>query len=208
VQRFFKEQFRDAESLMPNVREEFFANPTGSMVTVKCKPWHAGGRALLLGDAAHAIVPFFGQGMNCAFEDCTQLDEITGQEFDSTVSENGVRVWERVFKRFEEKRKVNADAIADLAVENFVEMRDLVAQSGFQLRKKVEQLLQQRFPDVFVPKYSMVTFHRIPYSVALTRGKVQDKILDEVCSPITSPAELDEGKAADLIRTRLTPLFS
>jgi kynurenine 3-monooxygenase len=206
VQRFFSEQFPDAAALMPHVREEFFRNPTGSMVTVKCSPWHAGGKALVLGDAAHAIVPFFGQGMNCAFEDCTYLDECIGRVVDPT-RQAGEESWRKVFEEFEQLRKVNADAIADLAVENFVEMRDLVAEPKFQLKKKIEQVLQQRFPDTFIPKYSMVTFHRVPYSVALARGRVQDGILDELCTSINSPEEADVKRAETLIQTKLTPLY-
>jgi kynurenine 3-monooxygenase len=206
VLRFFKEQFPDAFALMPHVHEEFFGNPTGSMVTVKCSPWHAGGKALLLGDAAHAIVPFFGQGMNCAFEDCTYLDECIGKAGDRP-QRTGEDYWKYVFEEFEQLRKANADAIADLAVENFVEMRDLVAQPKFQLKKKVEQVLQQRFPDTFIPKYSMVTFHRVPYSVALARGRVQDGILDELCTSINSPEEVDVKRAETLIQTKLIPLY-
>lgn len=206
VQRFFSEQFPDAFALMPHLREEFFRNPTGSMVTVRCSPWHAGEKALLLGDAAHAIVPFFGQGMNCAFEDCTYLDECIARAEDLTRGE-GEDSWRNVFEEFEQLRRINADAIADLAVENFVEMRDLVAQPGFQLKKRVEQALQQRFPDTFIPKYSMVTFHRVPYSVALARGKVQDGILAELSASIASPEEIDVKKAETLIQTKLTPLY-
>ena len=112
-----------------------------------------------------------------------------------------------MFDEFQQLRKVNTDAIANLAVENFVEMRDLVAQPKFQLKKKVEQVLQQRFPDTFIPKYSMVTFHRVPYSVALARGRVQDGILDELCTSINSPEDLDVKRAETLIQTKLIPLY-
>jgi kynurenine 3-monooxygenase len=206
VRRFFEDQFKDASALMPHLREEFFENPTGSMVTIKCSPWHVGGKALLLGDAAHAIVPFFGQGMNCAFEDCTYLDEWIGNAGDRAQRADEEH-WRYLFAEFEQLRKVNADAIADLAVENFVEMRDLVAQPTFQLKKKVEQVLQQRFPNTFIPKYSMVTFHRVPYSVALARGRVQDDILDELCTSISSPEKVDVKRAETLIQTKLTPLY-
>jgi kynurenine 3-monooxygenase len=207
VQMFFKEQFPDATALMPRLRDEFFSNPTGSMVTVKCTPWHAGGRALLLGDAAHAIVPFFGQGMNCAFEDCTCLNEIMGRETEERNSEGAERTWEPMFRQFEIERKVNADAIADLAVENFIEMRDLVAQPRFQLKKKVEQALHAKYPDAFIPKYSMVTFHRLPYAVALSKGKIQDRLLSELCDDIDRVEDLDWSKAERLIREQLsTPL--
>ena len=122
---------------MPDVGDNFFANPTGAMVTIKCAPWHVSGRVLLLGDAAHAIVPFFGQGINCGFEDCTCLLEL--------VDRHGPD-WKRVFTEFEEARKVNTDAIADLAVENFVEMRDRVADPRFLFRKKVELALEAKYP--------------------------------------------------------------
>ena len=131
------------------------------MVTIKCSPWHVDGKALLLGDAAHAIVPFFGQGMNCAFEDCTYFLEL----LDRYGSD-----WPALFSAFEKSRKADTDAIADLAIENFVEMRDRVADPRFLFRKKVELELEKKYPGRFVPKYAMVTFHRTPYSVAAQRG--------------------------------------
>jgi kynurenine 3-monooxygenase len=167
------------------------------MVTIKCSPWHAGGRVLLLGDAAHAIVPFFGQGINCGFEDCTILLEL--------LDRHGAD-WERVFSQFEQSRRANTDAIADLAVENFVEMRDRVADPHFLFRKKVELALEAKYPQLFVPKYSMVTFHRIPYSTALKRGRIQDAMLAELCQGIDRVENLDWAKADQLIRGRLTPL--
>ena len=196
VKRFFKTQFPDAYAVMPNLEENYAASPVGSMVTIKCTPWHAGGRFLLLGDAAHAIVPFFGQGLNCSFEDVTVLLEILDRR-DAD--------WPRVFAEFEQARKPNTDAIADLALENFVEMRDRVADPGFLLRKKVELLLEDRFPERFVPKYAMVTFHRVPYSVALSRGLVQNRILEQLCSGITRVEDVDLSMAAELIEP-LAPL--
>lgn len=197
VVEFFRSRFPDAVPLMPDLANNFFGNPTGAMVTVKCAPWHVEGRALLLGDAAHAIVPFFGQGINCGFEDCTVFLELLGQYGAD---------WARVFREFEIARKVNADAIADLAVENFVEMRDRVADPRFLLRKKVELALEARYPQLFVPKYAMVTFHRVPYSTALKRGQQQDRILSELCDGIESVESLDWAKAASLISSELTPL--
>ncbi len=199
VNTFFHEHFPDAIALMPDFIDQFFSNPTGAMVTVKCSPWHAGGKMALLGDAAHAIVPFFGQGMNCAFEDCTSLNEIMGKKLEVEKQEIGEEWWKSVFDEYERARKINTDAIADLAVENFVEMRDLVAHPKFLLKKKVEQALHQRFPEKFIPKYSMVTFHRIPYAVALSRGKVQERILDELCSTISTVDTLDWARAGQLI---------
>ena len=196
VIEFFESRFPDAALLMPNLAENFFANPTGTMVTIKCSPWHVEGHTLLLGDAAHAIVPFFGQGINCGFEDCTTLLGL--------LDRHGAD-WERVFHEFEAARKVNTDAIADMAVENFVEMRDRVADPGFLFRKKVELALEAKYPKLFVPKYAMVTFHRIPYATALQRGQVQDAMLTELCDGITRVEDLDWNKAEQLVRGKLTP---
>jgi kynurenine 3-monooxygenase len=197
VVEFFKSRFPDAVPLMPDLADNFFANPTGSMVTIKCSPWHVAGRALMLGDAAHAIVPFFGQGINCGFEDCTCLLEL--------IDRHGAD-WPRVFSEFEDARKLNTDAIADMAVENFVEMRDRVADPRFLLRKKVELALEAKYPQRFVPKYAMVTFHRIPYATALRRGRVQDRMLAKLCDPIERVEDLDWREADKLICSELTLL--
>jgi kynurenine 3-monooxygenase len=185
---------------MPSLLEDYFTNPTGSMVTIKCHPWHVDGRAALLGDAAHAIVPFFGQGMNCAFEDCTVLDQCLEH-----APHKDRLDWAEMFRQFVEARKSNTDAIADLAVENFVEMRDYVAQPKFLLKKKVEHGLEERFPQTFIPKYSMVTFHRIPYAVARERGKIQDQLLKEICADIDRIEDVDWARAERLVETRLEP---
>ena len=197
VEQFFQSRFPDVVPLLPNLSENFFANPTGAMVTIKCSPWHVHDRALLLGDAAHAIVPFFGQGINCGFEDCTVLLDL----LDRCDAD-----WKRVFREFEKSRKANTDAIADLAVENFVEMRDRVADPRFLFRKKVELALEARYPQLFVPKYAMVTFHRIPYATALKRGKVQDQMLTELCDGVERMEDLDWNKADRLLHSALTPL--
>jgi len=197
VLEFFQAQFPDVVPLMPELADNFFANPTGSMVTVKCSPWHVEGRTLLLGDAAHAIVPFFGQGINCGFEDCSSLLELLA---------HGGADWSRVFADFETARRINTDAIADMAVDNFVEMRDRVADPRFLFRKKVELALENKYPGRFVPKYSMVTFHRIPYAVALRRGQIQDRMLTELCAGIDKIEDLDWNKAATMIRTELAPM--
>ncbi len=194
---FFQSRFPDASSLMPDVEESFFSNPTGSMVTIKCSPWYSGSKVLLLGDSAHAIVPFFGQGINCGFEDCTMLLEL----LDSYDAD-----WEPVFREFEQVRKVNTDAIADLAVENFVEMRDHVADPRFLFRKKVELALEAKYPKIFVPKYAMVTFHRIPYATAKKRGETQDRMLNELCIGVRQVEDLDWDRAERLIRSELTRL--
>ena len=197
VHEFFRTRFPDAVSMMPDLADNFFGNPTGSMVTIKCSPWHAEGRVLLLGDAAHAIVPFFGQGINCGFEDCSVLLELADRHTDD---------WERIFREFEKARKINTDAIADMAVENFVEMRDRVADPRFLLRKKAELALEAKYPRRFVPKYAMVTFHRVPYATALSRGQVQDRILNELCASIESVDKVDWLRADSLIRSELTDL--
>jgi len=197
VYEFFRLRFPDALEVMPNLQENFFANPVGAMVTIKCSPWHFSGQSLLLGDASHAIVPFFGQGINCGFEDCTILLEL--------LDRHGAG-WEKVFATFEAARKDNTDAIADMAVENFVEMRDRVADPGFLLRKKLELALQARYPDLFVPKYAMVTFHRVPYSTALQRGQIQDRMLTELGADLERVDDLDWSKADRLLHSQLTPL--
>jgi len=194
---FFQSRFPDATALMPELTRVFSLNPTGAMVTIKCSPWHVGGQALLLGDAAHAIVPFFGQGINCGFEDCTWLLQL--------LDRYGAD-WQHVFSEFEKARKTNTDAIADLAVENFVEMRDRVADPRFLFRKKVELALEAKYPQLFVPKYAMVTFHRVPYSTALQRGQVQDRMLSKLCDSIDRMEDLDWTKADHLIRSQLDPL--
>src|SRR5208337_2730695 len=194
---FFQSRFPDVVPLMPDLANNFFANPTGAMVTIKCSPWHVEGRSLLLGDAAHAIVPFFGQGINCGFEDCTCLVELIDQHGDN---------WERVLFEFERERKVNTDAIANMAIENFIEMRDRVADSRFLFRKEVELALEAKYPQLFVPKYSMVTFHRIPYSVALARGEIQDRILAELCASIDRVEDIDWTKSDLLVHRDLNPL--
>ncbi len=197
VRRFFETQFPDAVPLMPTLTSDFFANPTGSLVTIKCYPWHVANQALLLGDAAHAIVPFFGQGMNCAFEDCTVLDACIEAHGDD---------WERVFREFEQQRKPNTDAIADMALENFIEMRDRVADTRFLLRKQVEFALEEKYPRHFIPRYSMVSFHRIPYAVAQERGAIQDGILEELCAGLDDLEHLDWARAETLVQARLAPL--
>lgn len=197
VLAFFQSRFPDALRLMPHLAENYAGNPVGAMVTIKCSPWHQDGKALLLGDAAHAIVPFFGQGLNCAFEDVTCFLEL--------VDHHGTD-WPNVFTEFERDRKVNTDAIADLAVENFFEMRDRVADPRFLFRKKVELALEAKYPKIFIPKYAMVTFHRLPYSLAAERGRIQDRMLAELCNGIDRIEGLDWSKADAMIRRDLTPL--
>ena len=199
VLQFFQTRFPDAAPLMPDLLDNFFANPVGSMVTIKCSPWSFEQKALLLGDAAHAIVPFFGQGINCGFEDCSVLLELLDRHGPD---------WSRVFREFGAARKENTDAIADLAIENFVEMRDRVGDPRFLFRKQVELALQEKYPDRFVPKYSMVTFLRVPYATALRRGQVQDRMLSDLCEHIDRVEDLDWTKADRMISEQLIPLES
>jgi len=203
VVEFFRANFADALALMPNLAENYFANPTGAMVTVRCFPWHQEGNILLLGDAAHAIVPFFGQGINCGFEDCTCFLEL----LDAARTSGAESIdWHKLFTDFESSRKPNTEAIADLALENFVEMRDRVADPHFLFKKKVDLAMEARFPGLYVPKYAMVAFHRIPYAVAQQRGRIQDRLLDELCAGMNRLEDIDWSKAAMLVHRDLTPL--
>ncbi|HND95655.1 MAG TPA: NAD(P)/FAD-dependent oxidoreductase [Chitinophagaceae bacterium] len=172
VQSFFANQFADASNLMPTLIEDFFQNPTSSLVTVKCFPWIRANKFALIGDAAHAIVPFFGQGMNCGFEDCSVL---------SSLMDNHGEDWSTILSAFQELRKPDGDAIAELALNNFIEMRDKVADPKFLLQKKIEANLHQKHPDKWIPAYSMVTFRPdIRYSEALERGNKQEAIMQEI----------------------------
>lgn len=168
---FFNRVFPDAVPLMPTLAEDFFHNPTSSLVTVKCFPWTYQDKIALIGDAAHAIVPFYGQGMNCGFEDCTVLNDLLDQYKDD---------WEKVLPAYQAARKPNGDAIADLAILNFVEMRDRVGDPRFLLQKKIESRIHERHPDKWLPLYSQVTFSDIPYSVALANGIRQEQVMAKV----------------------------
>ena len=189
VLAFFRKDFPDAVPLMPTLAEDFFANPTGALVTVKCAPWNSG-NTVLMGDAAHAIVPFFAQGMNSGFEDCAVLNSLVTAQPD----------WPSVFAEFSRLRKPNADAIADMAVENFFEMRDGVTNPKFALKKQVGFELEKRWPQKFIPRYSMVIFHpEIPYAEARRRGDIQDKILEDLCANINTVDQLDWKMAEKLL---------
>lgn len=171
VEKFFEETFPDAKRLMPTLLEDFNTNPTSSLVTIKCYPW-VRNKTLLIGDAAHGIVPFYGQGMNAGFEDCRVLNDLLNKHGDD---------WDIVLPEFQKLRKPDTDAIAQLALDNFIEMRDLVADADFLLRKKIEGKLYELFPDKWVPLYPMVTFmDNMRYSDALRTGQKQKLIMDEV----------------------------
>ena len=172
VKRFFETTFPDAVPLMPGYLHDFFNNPTSSLVTVKCFPWIREDRFALIGDAAHAIVPFFGQGMNCGFEDCRILDELIGKHDND---------WAGILDEYQQLRKPDADAIADMAVNNFTEMREKTADPRFLLQKKIEARLHEKYPDKWIPAYSQVTFSpHIRYSEALQRGQMQESVMQEV----------------------------
>ena len=168
VRRFFEEEFPDAVPLMPTLLDDFKNNPTGSLVTIRCAPWFYRDKVCLVGDAAHAVVPFYGQGMNAAFEDCVVLDECLEKFPDNR---------ERAFAEYFSRRKVNADALADLAIGNFIEMRDKTASKTFRAKKKLDHLLEAALPGIYLPLYTMVTFTRIPYAQAARRAKRQDRML-------------------------------
>jgi kynurenine 3-monooxygenase len=196
---FFTRYFPDALALMPDVASEFASRPTGIMGTVRSERWSIEDQLLLIGDAAHAITPFHGQGMNCALEDCAQLAALLSTQAD----------WTSVFGRFEQLRRPNTDAIADMALENYLEMRDTVRDPKFQLQKSLSLELERRFPGRFIPRYSMVMFHaRIPYSVAFERGTIQSQILSELTQRATSLDDVDWSHAAALIEQRLEPILA
>ncbi len=198
---FFAQHFAEALPLLPDLHEEYFANPTGRLVTVRCHPWHVADRALLIGDAAHAIVPFHGQGMNCAFEDCDELDRCLEEIGDDNM--------EAVFKLFEARRRPNADAIADMAIENYIEMRASVRDPRFHLKKRLAWELEKRWPARFVPRYSMVMFRHIPYADAQRRGWIQQEILESLLTGHGNDAKLDAvdyDEADRLISERLTDI--
>src|SRR5205085_1375285 len=153
---------------MPSLIDDFKTNPTGSLVTIRCAPWFYKDKVVLLGDAAHAVVPFYGQGMNAAFEDCVVLDECLAKFPDNR---------ERAFSEYFVRRKENTDALADLAVENFIEMRDKTASKIFRAKKKLDHLLEGVLPGIYLPLYTMVTFTRIPYVAAAQRARPQDRIV-------------------------------
>ncbi len=194
VLEFFREEFADAVPLVPNLTAQFQAHPAGQLGTVHTQPWHSGGRVLLLGDAAHAIVPFHGQGMNAAFEDCSVLDSLLDRYND----------WEPLFAEFERQRRPDTAAIAQMALENYTEMRHTVLDAGFVRRKNLSLELERRFPDRFIPRYAMVMFHpEIPYAEALRRGTLQEQILLELDR---GGERVDFTLAAELISARLPPL--
>ncbi len=223
--KFFNREFPDAVPLMPTLVEDFFANPTGQLGTVKCWPWNVGGKALLLGDSAHALVPFYGQGMNCAFEDVRILDQLIEKHGSKSVplgsppARGGVAAasadgvvgaaggllppidWETIYTEYGQLRKINTDAIADMAEENFYEMRDATADPVFQRKRQLETRLEQTYPDYF-SKYSMVTFREdLPYSVAKEKGNAQDRLLMEICASVEGVNDIDLNDVMEKLKS-------
>jgi kynurenine 3-monooxygenase len=189
VLRFFRKNFADVVPLMPELQEEFFRNPLADLVTIRCYPWTYDGRQVLIGDAAHAIVPFYGQGMNAAFEDCRILANMLGSKVSDLPG---------LVRQFQQLRKPDADAIADLALQNFVEMRDLVADPAFLRRKQIEARLHEAYPDKWIPLYTMVTFSDMRYSDALRIGRRQEEIMQQVMRE-NPRLEVDELDLAEIV---------
>ncbi|MBK8626705.1 MAG: FAD-dependent monooxygenase [Saprospiraceae bacterium] len=186
IMAFFENNFPTAYTQMPHLLEDFRSNPTSALGTVKCYPWQINDKFLLMGDAAHAVVPFYGQGMNASFEDVVVLDELI-DKYEGN--------WPQILSIFQQIRKSDADAIADLAVENEIEMRSSTADPVFLLKRKMELHLEQKYPDYF-SKYSMVTFREdLSYSFAMERGRAQDRILMEYASEIMDFSLFDEYEA-------------
>jgi kynurenine 3-monooxygenase len=198
VDAFFAKHFPDIVPLMPTLAREFLEHPVGRMSTVYTDHWAApDGKAVLLGDAAHAIVPFHGQGMNACFEDCAELNRLLEATGD----------WAHSFREFEKLRKPNTDAIARMALENYVEMRDTVRDPKFMLRKELSFELERRFPDRFIPRYSMVMFHHeIPYAIAYERGRVQQQLLEQFTANADTLAAVDMEAAGAAVASRLQPI--
>ena len=197
---FFDEFFPDAAPLIPNLVDDMLNHPLGILGSVRCRHWHDRGNVLLVGDAAHAIVPFHGQGMNLAFEDCVLLDNI--------VTELGSD-WPNVFARFESEQLANANAIADMALDNYIEMRDTLRDPKFALRKELAFELERRLPGHFIPRYSMVMFHEdIPYLTAQRRGEVQKALLEEFTATATTMEDVDVDAATQAAMRRLPPIES
>ncbi|AOE50746.1 FAD-dependent oxidoreductase [Kangiella sediminilitoris] len=195
VEAFFKEQFSDVLELIPSLAQDYFNNPTGILGTVRSKNWSYKD-ILLFGDASHAIVPFHGQGMNCGFEDCSELHRLLNQYSDD---------WSPVMQAFADARKDNANAIADMALENYIEMRDSVRDPKFQLKKQIAFKLEELYPTTFIPRYSMVMFHHMPYAEAYRRGKVQNDILNQLTENSDSIEHIDWDQARQLVEQNLEP---
>ncbi len=193
VEFMFNKDFKDTTLLMPNYKCNFLENPKGTMGTINCNPWNYKGDVLLMGDSAHAIVPFFGQGMNCGFEDCVSLLDILDK---SNYN------WEEVFEQFNKIRKLNTDAIAKMSLENFIEMSESVGDKKFILKKRVESIIERNFSNIYRSRYAMVAYTLIPYSIAYEAGKIQNDILNELISSIDNEEQVDLNLAKKLIEDK------
>ncbi|TGE26487.1 FAD-dependent oxidoreductase [Hymenobacter metallicola] len=194
VEQFFQAVFPDVVPLMPELADEFFRNPTGSLVTIRCFPWAFDDDVLLLGDASHAIVPFYGQGMNAGFEDCRVLDQLMEQLGTD---------WHAIFSQFQQQRKPDTDAIADLAVYNFQEMRDRVGDPRFLLQKKIESKIAAQYPGKWTPLYSQVTFSHTPYAQAWQSGQQQESIMQRLMAHIHTEADYDRPEVQALVHQEM-----
>jgi kynurenine 3-monooxygenase len=199
VMEYFNKEYPDAVALMPDLAKEFFENPTGPLGTIKCSPWSTYGKTLVMGDAAHAIVPFYGQGMNASFEDVVVLDEII-EKYEGD--------WPRIFSEYEKVRKKDTDAIADLAVDNFHEMKEHTASDLFQEKRRLELQFETEFPSMYNSKYSLVTFNEnIPYSEAMRRGRAQDKAIINLLADGKLPDKMPLDEKLKLVQNETAEIL-
>ena len=199
VQEYFTQEYPDAIALMPNLVTEFFDNPTGPLGTIRCSPWHCYEKVVLLGDAAHAIVPFYGQGMNASFEDVFVFDEILDKHQGD---------WKTVLSEYEKTRRKDTDAIANLALDNFHEMKEHTASPLFQEKRKLEMTFEGEFPTAYCSKYSLVTFNEdISYHQAMTRGRAQDKTILKLLSEGLLPDSMQTQEKLKLVQQQTNALL-
>lgn len=199
VQEYFTQEYPDAIALMPNLVKEFFDNPTGPLGTIRCTPWHCYDKVVLLGDAAHAIVPFYGQGMNASFEDVFVFDEILDKHQGN---------WKTVLTEYEKTRRRDTDAIANLALDNFHEMKEHTASPLFQEKRKLEMTFEGQFPKQYSSKYSLVTFNEdISYHQAMTRGRAQDKTILKLLSEGLLPESMQTKEKLKLVQQQTNALL-
>ena len=199
VMEYFTKEFPDAVALMPNLVEEYFENPTGPLGTIRCSPWSCYGKALLMGDAAHAIVPFYGQGMNASFEDVVVFDDLL---------EDHTGDWQSLFSKYEKARKKDTDAIATLAIDNFHEMKEHTANALFQQKRKLETAFEAEYPNDYYSKYSLVTFNEdIPYSEALRIGRAQDKAILNLLDDGKLPEDMSLGEKLQLVKKETSEIL-
>lgn len=196
IRAYFESFYPDAVGLMPEFVKDFTQNPTGKLATVRCYPWHYKNKIALIGDAAHGVVPFFGQGMNAGFDDCVLLEKLTDHYQDN---------WDLIFAKYSELQKPNGDAIADMAIANLKEMSEKVSDSQFLMQRQVEKIIATKFPQFYLPRYSMITHTTIPYSLCQKAGVLQEEILTEVCHGLTKAEDVNLKQAEVLIQNKLKP---